>query len=66
MPFLQIDGVRLYWKRDGLDHAPGLVLLNSIGTDMDLWEPVLGESEQELRHPASRCPRAWCFRRGAG
>ncbi|GGZ05447.1 alpha/beta fold hydrolase [Novosphingobium colocasiae] len=42
MPFLQIDGVRLYWKRDGLDHAPGLVLLNSIGTDMDLWEPVLG------------------------
>lgn len=41
MPFVQVEGARLYWKRDGRDAAPALVLLNSIGTDMDLWEPVL-------------------------
>lgn len=41
MPFLTVPGARLYWKREGRDDAPALVLLNSIGTDMDLWEPVL-------------------------
>lgn len=41
MPFLQVEGARLYWKRDGRDDAPAVVLLNSIGTDMDLWEAVL-------------------------
>lgn len=41
MPFLNVEGSRLYWKRDGRDHAPPLVLLNSIGTDMDLWDAVL-------------------------
>ena len=41
MPFRNVDGARLYWKRDGRDDAPALVLLNSIGTDMDLWDAVL-------------------------
>lgn len=41
MPFTQVPGAALYWKRDGRDEAPALVLLNSIGTDMDLWEPAL-------------------------
>ncbi|MDE1917140.1 MAG: alpha/beta fold hydrolase [Sphingomonadales bacterium] len=45
MPFTQVPGASLYWKRDGRDEGcngvPVLVLLNSIGTDMDLWEPVL-------------------------
>ncbi|MCT2401409.1 3-oxoadipate enol-lactonase [Novosphingobium mangrovi (ex Huang et al. 2023)] len=41
MSFLDTDGARLYWKRDGRDEAPALVLLNSIGTDMDLWDAVL-------------------------
>lgn len=38
MPFAIRDGVRLYWKLDGAESAPALVLLNSIGTDMALWE----------------------------
>lgn len=38
MPFTPTG---IYWKRDGIDDAPALALLNSIGTDMDLWEPVL-------------------------
>lgn len=41
MPFTQAAGASLYWKRDGRDDAPALVLLNSIGTDMDLWDAVL-------------------------
>ncbi|OYW82890.1 MAG: 3-oxoadipate enol-lactonase [Sphingobium sp. 32-64-5] len=41
MAFLNVPGARLYWKREGRDEAPALVLLNSIGTDMDLWDGVL-------------------------
>lgn len=41
MGFTDVPGGRLYWKRDGRDHAPALVLLNSIGTDMDLWDGTL-------------------------
>ncbi|PNU03189.1 3-oxoadipate enol-lactonase [Novosphingobium guangzhouense] len=41
MPFTQVSGASLYWKRDGREDAPALVLLNSIGTDMDLWDAVL-------------------------
>lgn len=41
MPFTHTRGARIYWKHDGRDEAAPLVLLNSIGTDMDLWEPVL-------------------------
>ncbi len=41
MAFLRRPGANLYWKRDGRDDAPALVLLNSIGTDMDLWDGVL-------------------------
>lgn len=38
MPFALRDGVRLYWKLDGAQDLPVLVLLNSIGTDMALWD----------------------------
>jgi 3-oxoadipate enol-lactonase/4-carboxymuconolactone decarboxylase len=41
MPFVNAPGARIYWTRDGLDDAPCVVLLNSIGTDMDLWADVL-------------------------
>jgi len=41
MPFSGPSGSRIYWKLEGADDAPPLVLLNSIGTDMDLWAPVL-------------------------
>lgn len=41
MPHTSLYDVQLYWKRDGRDDAPGLILLNSIGTDMDLWDAVL-------------------------
>jgi 3-oxoadipate enol-lactonase/4-carboxymuconolactone decarboxylase len=41
MPFATRDGIRLYWKLDGAADKPALVLLNSIGTDMSLWDTTL-------------------------
>jgi 3-oxoadipate enol-lactonase/4-carboxymuconolactone decarboxylase len=41
MPFLQAAGARLYWRCDGADDRPALLLGNSIGTDHSLWDPVM-------------------------
>jgi 3-oxoadipate enol-lactonase/4-carboxymuconolactone decarboxylase len=41
MPFATQNGVRIYWKLEGAEDRPPLVLLNSIGTDMSLWDAVL-------------------------
>ncbi|MBJ6121988.1 3-oxoadipate enol-lactonase [Sphingomonas mollis] len=41
MPFAMRDGVRIYWKMDGAAARPVLVLLNSIGTDMGLWDTTV-------------------------
>lgn len=35
------DGARLYWRLDGAADKPALLLLNSIGTDMGLWDAVV-------------------------
>jgi 3-oxoadipate enol-lactonase/4-carboxymuconolactone decarboxylase len=40
MPFASHDGARLYWRLDGAADKPPLLLLNSIGTDMGLWDAV--------------------------
>jgi len=41
MAFTTRDGVRLYWRLDGAAERPVLVLLNSIGTDMALWDAAV-------------------------
>ncbi len=41
MAFTTRDGVRLYWKLEGAEDRPPLVLLNSIGTDMSLWDAAV-------------------------
>jgi len=41
MPFTIRDRVRLYWKLEGAEDRPPLVLLNSIGTDLGLWDAAL-------------------------
>lgn len=64
MPFADIAGAKLYWKLEGEGTAPPLVLLNSIGTDMDLWDdclPALRSHHRILRidtrgHGASNVP----------
>ncbi|RYE31142.1 MAG: 3-oxoadipate enol-lactonase [Hyphomicrobiales bacterium] len=64
MPFAASSGTRIYWKLEGADDRPALVLLNSIGTDMSLWDaavPALLGSFRTLRidtrgHGASDAP----------
>ncbi|WP_454279061.1 bifunctional 3-oxoadipate enol-lactonase/4-carboxymuconolactone decarboxylase PcaDC [Sphingomonas sp. Marseille-Q8236] len=38
MAFTLCDGVRLHWRLQGAADRPVLVLLNSIGTDIGLWD----------------------------
>lgn len=49
MPFSGQAGSRIYWKLEGAEGARPLVLLNSIGTDMDLWAQALPELRQTRR-----------------
>lgn len=48
MPFTTVPGARLYWKLEGRGDAQPLVLLNSIGTDMNLWDGVLPELRERF------------------
>lgn len=41
MPFVDREGACLFWRLDGHPRRPPLVLLNSLGTDHTLWEPVM-------------------------
>ena len=41
MAFAVRDGVRLYWRVEGEPERPALLLLNSIGTDLGLWDRVV-------------------------
>ena len=41
MPLIDIPEVRLHYRIDGREDAPWLVLSNSLGTTLDLWEPQM-------------------------
>jgi 3-oxoadipate enol-lactonase/4-carboxymuconolactone decarboxylase len=41
MAFTSRDGVRLHWRLEGAADRPVLVLLNSIGTDLSLWDRTI-------------------------
>ena len=41
MPFVRSHDADIYWKVEGQHGNPPLVLLNSIGTDIDLWAAAL-------------------------
>jgi 3-oxoadipate enol-lactonase/4-carboxymuconolactone decarboxylase len=64
MPFATHAGARLYWRTDGDPALPPLVLVNSLGTDHCLWDPVmprLGDFFHVIRmdmrgHGASEAP----------
>ena len=64
MPFANAAGARIYWKLEGASDKPAVVLLNSIGTDMSLWDrcgPLLQSDFRLLRidtrgHGASDAP----------
>ncbi len=43
MPFLTVGGTRLYYRLEGNEGRPVLVLSSSIGTDHGLWAPQVPE-----------------------
>lgn len=53
MNFFSSDGVRLAYRVDGPDHAPPLIMINSLGTDLRMWDPqmlLLGHAWQIIRY----------------
>lgn len=66
MPFATHAGARLYWRADGDPSLPPLVLVNSLGTDHCLWDPVMPRLADFFRvvrmdmrgHGASDAPAA--------
>ena len=64
MPFVIRDGARLYWRSDGDPSLPPLLLGNSLGTEIALWDPVLPALMRHFRvlrfdargHGASEAP----------
>lgn len=41
MPYAQLPGVRLHYRIDGDAGAPPLLLSNSLGTALEMWEPQM-------------------------
>lgn len=49
MPFARIGKVTLHYRTSGPDHAPPLVLSNSLGTDARIWDAVIPHFQQRYR-----------------
>lgn len=47
--FVTGDGCRIAWRYDGPAGAPVLLLSNSLGTDMGMWEPQMAAWTQTFR-----------------
>ena len=66
MPFAQADAARLFWRCDGRDDRPALLLANAIGCDHALWDPVVPALARRFRvirydmrgHGASDAPQS--------
>src|SRR5271168_4651741 len=39
MAFLELDGLRIHYKLDGVANLPVLVFSNSLGVNLAMWEP---------------------------
>ncbi len=65
MAFVTRDAVRLYWRADGDEGKPSLLLLNSLGTDHAMWDAVMAFLLRDFRvlrmdtrgHGASDVPK---------
>ncbi len=49
MPFVQSDGARIWWRVDGRQDAPALLMVSSLGTDHSMWDPVMPALTQAFR-----------------
>jgi 3-oxoadipate enol-lactonase len=49
MPFLDANGARLHYRIEGRENAPWLLLSNSLGTTLDMWEPQMPALLEKFR-----------------
>ncbi|WP_299504143.1 3-oxoadipate enol-lactonase [uncultured Roseobacter sp.] len=64
MKLLDLGDVRLHYRLDGPEDGPPVVFVNSLGTDLRLWDPILPHLPGGLRiirfdkrgHGLSTCP----------
>ena len=49
MRSLIVDGVRLVYRLDGDDDSPPIVLVNSLGTDLRMWDPQVAALSRIFR-----------------
>ena len=49
MPFIDANGTRFNYQIDGPDHAPVVVLSNSLGTTLSMWDPQVPALSQKFR-----------------
>ena len=49
MPFIQANGVQLSYRLDGAPEAPLLLLSNSLGTELGMWDSQLAEFAKRFR-----------------
>src|SRR5581483_11706606 len=47
--FIDLGGTRLHYRMDGEHELPVLVLSNSLGTDLSMWEPQMPELARRFR-----------------
>jgi len=53
MPFAPVEGGQIHYRLDGKDELPVLVLSNSLGTDLSMWDaqvPAVTEHHRVLRY----------------
>jgi 3-oxoadipate enol-lactonase len=49
MPFAQLDDVRIHYELAGPDGVPTLVLSNSLGSNLSMWDPQIPALTQHFR-----------------
>ncbi|MDP9146923.1 MAG: 3-oxoadipate enol-lactonase [Acidobacteriota bacterium] len=49
MPFVETKDLRMHYQVDGPEHAPTLVLSNSLGTTLELWDPQITDFSRKFR-----------------
>jgi 3-oxoadipate enol-lactonase len=48
MPKVELNGARLFYTLSGKTDAPVLMMSNSLGTTLDMWQPQLGAMESRF------------------
>jgi len=54
MPLIQANGLRLYYRIDGRDDSPSLILAHSLGCDHSQWDVQAAQLQPHFRWHATR------------